>query len=99
MGSASSAVTTISKARILPAFDTLPLHRDGRHLKEFKAVSPVGKQLVARDCSRATAQNAKRFLADYQHFHSHVRPHQALDWKTPNEYLQSIKDRPTQSHM
>ena len=28
--------------------DHLSLHRDGRHLKEFKAVSPVGKQLVAR---------------------------------------------------
>ena len=158
--------------------DHLSLHRDGRHLKEFKAVSPVGKQLVARAYSRATAHNAKRFLAavqadlphrlvsiqvdggsefmadfeqacqdlhiplyvlpprrpqfngcverandstrvefwnlydghftvadanralaDYQHFHNQVRPHQTLDWKTPNEYLQSTKDCTTQSHI
>ena len=42
------------------------LAREGRHLKEFKAVSPVGKQLVARAYSRATAHNAKRFLAAVQ---------------------------------
>lgn len=162
----------------LVQIDHLSLHRDGQQLKEFKAVSPIGKQLVARAYSRATAHNAKRFLeavqadlphllvsvqvdggsefmadferacrdldiplyvlpprrpqfngcverandstrvefwnlyrgeltvadanpalADYQHFHNHVRPHQALDWKTPNEYLQSTKDCPSQSHM
>ena len=46
-----------------------------------------------------TVADASRALADYQHFHNHVRPHQALDWKTPNEYLQQSKDCPTQSHM
>ena len=50
----------------LVQIDHLSLHRDGRHLKEFKAVSPVGKQLVARAYSRATAHNAKRFLAAVQ---------------------------------
>ena len=162
----------------LVQIDHLSLHRDGRHLKEFKAVSPVGKQLVARAYTRATAHSAKRFLealqadlphpllsiqvdggsefmagfeqacqelgiplyvlpprrpqfngcverandttrvefwnlyqgrfttehanlalAEYQHFHNHVRPHQALDWKTPNEYLLSTKDCTTQSHI
>ena len=106
----------------LVQIDHLSLHRDGRHLKEFKAVSPDGKQLVARAYSRATTHNAKRFLAvvqadlphpllsiqvdggsefmaDYQHFHNQVRPHQTLDWKTPNEYLQSTKDCTAQSHI
>ena len=162
----------------LVQLDHLSFSRDSKQLKEFKAISPVGKQLVARAYSRATAHNAKRFLeavrndlphpllsvqvdggsefradfeqacqalhiplyvlpprrpqfngcverandstrvefwnlyqgeltvadasralADYQHFHNHVRPHQALDWKTPNEYLQQSKDCPTQSHM
>ena len=39
-------------------------------------------------------------LADYQRFHNHVRPHQALfDWQTPAEYLQSTKDCRSQSHI
>ena len=42
---------------------------------------------------------AGRTLAYYQHFHNPVRPHQALDWKIPNEYLQNIKDYPMQSHI
>ena len=161
----------------LVQIDHLSASRESKQLKEFKAVSPVGKQLVARVYSRATARNAKRFpdavradlphdllsvqvdggsefraafeqaceelriplyvlpprrpqyngcverandttrvefwnlydgeftveaanraLADYQHFHNHVRPHQALDWLTPNEYLIS-KDCPSQSQM
>ena len=161
----------------LVQIDHLSASRESKQLKEFKAVSPVGKQLVARVYSRATAHNAKRFLdavradlphdllsvqvdggsefraafeqacealqiplyvlpprrpqyngcverandttrvefwnlydgeftaaaanralADYQHFHNQVRPHQALDWLTPNEYLLS-KDCPSQSQM
>lgn len=35
---------------------------EGREIKEFKAVCPVSKQMVARVYSRATAHNAKRFL-------------------------------------
>jgi transposase len=35
---------------------------DGRQIKEFKAICPVSKQLVARAYSRATAHNAQRFL-------------------------------------
>ena len=46
-----------------------------------------------------TVADANRALADYQHFHNQVRPHQALDYKTPNEYLQSTKDCTNQSHM
>ena len=34
-----------------------------------------------------TAAEANRALADHRHFHNHVRPHQDLDWRTPNEYL------------
>ncbi len=34
-------------------------------------------------------------LAEHQQFHNHVRPHQALDWKTPDEYLQTTKDCPS----
>ena len=145
--------------------DHMSVTRDGEGLKEFKALSPVGKQMVARVYSRATANNAKRFLNDlkrempglrsiqvdggsefraeferecqrmniplfvlpprrpqfngcveranattreefwnlyegaftveaagealakYQHFYNHVRPHRALDFKTPAEYL------------
>ncbi len=36
--------------------------RYGQHLKEFKAVSPIGKHMVARAHARATAHNAERFL-------------------------------------
>ena len=162
----------------LVQIDHMSLSRDSKQLKEFKAVSPIGKQLVTRVHCRATANNAKRFLeavrtdlphelisvqvdggsefmadfeqacqdldiplfvlpprrpqfngcverandttrvefwnlhdgeftvaeasialAECQHFHNHVRPHQALDWKTPAEYLQTTKDCPSQSHI
>ncbi len=39
----------------LVQIDHMSLHRDGKHVKEFKAVSPLGKQLVARAYARATA--------------------------------------------
>lgn len=42
--------------------DHMSVSRDGDTLKEFKATCPIGKQLVARVYSRATANNAKRFL-------------------------------------
>lgn len=42
--------------------DHMSVSHDGDTLKEFKATCPVGKQLVARVYSRATANNAKRFL-------------------------------------
>lgn len=162
----------------LVQIDHLSASRDSKQLKEFKAVSPVGKQMVARVFSRATARNAKRFLetvraqlpfplvsaqvdggsefradfelaceelkiplfvlpprrpqlngcverandttrvefwnrydgdftveaanhalAEYQRFYHQVRPHQALDFMTPDEYLQKNKDSPAQSHM
>ena len=46
-----------------------------------------------------TVADAGKALADCRHFRNHVRPHQALDWKTPNEHLQNAKDCPTQSHI
>ena len=46
----------------LVQFDHLSVSRDGKELEEFKAVSPVGKQMVARVFGRATARNTKRFL-------------------------------------
>ncbi|WP_446831958.1 helix-turn-helix domain-containing protein [Candidatus Foliamicus sp.] len=42
--------------------DHMSVSRDGDTLKEFKAVCPVSKQLVVRVYSRATANNARRFL-------------------------------------
>lgn len=42
--------------------DHMSISRDGDTLKEFKATCPIGKQLVARVYSRATANNARRFL-------------------------------------
>ena len=42
--------------------DHLSASRDSRQLKEFKAVSPIGKQMVVQVFSRATARNVKRFL-------------------------------------
>ena len=162
----------------LVQIDHLSASRDSKQLKEFKAVSPVGKQMVVQVFSRATAHNAKRFLetvraqlpfplvsaqvdggsefradfeqaceelkiplfvlppkrpqlngcverandttrvefwnrydgdftvaaanralADYQRFYHQVRPHQALDFLTPDEYLRKNKDSPSQSHM
>ncbi len=46
----------------LVQIDHLSVSLDGTHLKEFRAVSPVGKQMVTRVYSRATARNARRFL-------------------------------------
>ncbi len=42
--------------------DHMGVSRGGGALKEFRAVCPIGKQLVARVHSRATAHNARRFL-------------------------------------
>ena len=42
--------------------DSMLVSREGGTLKEFKATCPIGKQLVARVYSRATAHNARRFL-------------------------------------
>ena len=42
--------------------DHMSLSRDGDTLKAFKATCPMGKQRVARVYSRATTNNAKRFL-------------------------------------
>ena len=162
----------------LVQIDHLSASRDSKQLKEFKAVSPIGKQMVVQAFSRATAHNARRFLetvrnqlpfplvsaqvdggsefradfeqackelkiplfvlppkqpqlngcverandttrvefwnrydgeftvkaanralADYQRFYHQVRPHQTLDFMTPDEYLQKNKDSPSQSHM
>ncbi len=46
-----------------------------------------------------TAGAANRALAKYQRFHHQVRPHQALDFMTPDEYLRKNKDSPARSHM
>ena len=46
-----------------------------------------------------TVEAANRALADYQRFYHQVRPHQALDFTTPDEYLRKNKDSPAQSHM
>ena len=40
----------------------MTVQRDGQRLKEFRAISPVGKRMVARVSARATARNARRFL-------------------------------------
>ena len=42
--------------------DHMSISREGCTLKEFKATCPLGKQLVARVYSRASAHNARRFL-------------------------------------
>ena len=151
--------------------DHMTYSRDGQTLKEFRAVCPTTRHMVARVFSRATANNAKRFLqtmakampfpiasiqvdggsefmadfeqacedgriplrvlppqrpqwngcveranrsariefwrlydgpltvdaaapklAEYQFFHNYVRPHSALDCRTPNEYLVEIEE-------
>ncbi len=150
--------------------DHMTVSRDGNTLKQFQATCPVSKQLVTRVYSRATANNARRFLQtvredlahpvhsiqvdggsefraefeeacqelklplavlppkspqingvveranlssraefwsvykgdltvrdvskplnQYQHFYNHVRPHYALDLKTPMEYLRQYR--------
>ena len=56
-----------AKARVpgeLVQIDHMTYARDGRTLKEFRAVCPVSKFMIARVCPRATAGNAERFLAD-----------------------------------
>ena len=159
--------------------DHMTLNFPGTRIKEFRALRPFTKMMVARPYARATARNAKRFLAEmlgdlpfpvrsvqvdggsefrrdfeeacreadvplfvlppksprrngcvekandssrtefrglcaggptldevrpqlaeHQHFHNHVRPHQSLNMQTPMEYLQSLpKEGQTQSHM
>ena len=44
--------------------DHMTVSRDGQTLKEFRAVDPVSRLMVCRVFSRATAGNAKRFLAE-----------------------------------
>ena len=58
-----------------------------------------GTLALLDDLDEITVAEASIALAECQHFHNHVRPHQALDWKTPAEYLQTIKDCPSQSHI
>ena len=56
-----------SKARQpgqLVQIDHMTFSRDGRTIKEFRAVCPVSRFMVARVFSRATAFNARRFLRD-----------------------------------
>lgn len=159
--------------------DHMTLNFPGTRIKEFRALCPFTKMMVARPYARATALNAKRFLAEmlgdlpfpvrsvqvdggsefrrdfeeacreaglplfvlppksperngcvekandssrtefrglyaggltldevrpqlaeHQHFHNHVRPHQSLNMQTPMEYLQSLPtEGQTQSHM
>ncbi len=42
--------------------DHMTYSRDGQSLKEFRAVCPISKFAASRVFSRATADNAKRFL-------------------------------------
>ena len=48
----------------LVQIDHMTCSRDGQTLKEFRALCPVSKFMVARVYSRATAGNARRFLSD-----------------------------------
>lgn len=53
-----------TRAGELVQVDHVTCSCDGRTLKEFRAVCPVSKFMVARVCTRATAGNARRFLMD-----------------------------------
>ena len=46
-----------------------------------------------------TVEAASRALARHQRFHHQVRPHQALDCMTPDEYLRNNKENHPQSRM
>ncbi len=47
-----------------------------------------------------TVKDASPALAEYQHFHNHIRPHCALDLMTPMEYLRQQRTAELdQSHM
>ena len=48
----------------LVQIDHMTFSRDGQTIKEFRAVCPASRFMVARVFSRATAFNARRFLAD-----------------------------------
>ena len=48
----------------LVQIDHMTFSRDGRTIKEFRAVCPLSRFMVARVFSRATAFNARRFLDD-----------------------------------
>lgn len=53
----------------LVQIDHMSVSREGRTLKEFRAVCPISKVMVSRVYSRATAHNASRFL---QHVHQQL---------------------------
>ena len=53
-----------TRAGELVQVDHMTYSCDGRTLKEFRAVCPVSRFMVARVCTRATAGNARRFLMD-----------------------------------
>ena len=44
--------------------DRMTFSRDGQTIKEFRAICPLSRFMVARVFSRATAFNARRFLGD-----------------------------------
>ena len=47
-----------------------------------------------------TLDEVRPQLAERQHFHNHIRPHQSLNMQTPMEHLQSLPmEGQTQSHM
>ena len=48
----------------LVQIDHMTFSRDGQTIKDFRAVCPASRFMVARVFSRATAFNARRFLAD-----------------------------------
>ena len=48
----------------LVQIDHMTFSRDGRTIKEFRAICPLSRFMVARVFSRATAFNARRFLDD-----------------------------------
>ena len=84
----------------LVQIDHMTFSRDGQTIKEFRAICPVSRFMVARVFSRATAFNARRFLdcdltvkavstklLKHEFFYNYQRPHSALDYLSPNEYL------------
>ena len=60
------------------------VRRTGQPVRPHRVLEPLRRPLTVADVTPK--------LAEYEFFHNYVRPHTALDCRTPNEYLVHIED-------
>ena len=74
----------------LVQIDHMTFSRDGQTIKEFRAICPVSRFMVARVFSRATAFNARRFLDDV--VEAFPTPLQSVQVDGGSEFMAEFED-------